>query len=155
MTFKNMTPKEYQRRWRKKNRKKLRAYQRQWKRNRRKDSKFRRREVNRVITWGQKFRAEHRTKWNADRRRWQAENRKKAVSRLGRVCRFPKCGRTDGLHIHHDHSKQQRLKCCRSGNGCTRCQVCMLCSQHNHMLGMVSDSLRVAKRMVAFLRRYH
>ena len=155
MSYKNMTAKEYQRKWRKKNRVKLREYQRQYKRKRRSDSTFRHEEVSRILAWQRKRRAENREKWNADRRRWKAQKLERTRMRLGKKCRFSGCRRKDRLFVHHNHQLQQQLKCCRSLNGCERCQVCMLCSTHNHMLAMVGDRLSMAKKVVAFLRRYH
>ncbi len=98
---------------------------------------------------------QHRVKWNIAQKRRAKQRRHNTIIRLGGCCRFSKCGAIRNLVIHHDHRKQKRLRCCHYGHGCIRCQVCLLCKRHNHMLGAVNDSLRLTQQVIAFLRRYH
>jgi hypothetical protein len=100
-------------------------------------------------------RAANRPKWNADRKDWITAKRKRDRKRLGLVCGFLDCGATNKLHIHHDHARQARQQCCKSPCGCEHCQVCLLCPKHNHMLGILSDDVLVARQVVEFLERFH
>ena len=132
-----------------------RKYQREYLRKRRLDPEFHKKsnEISRLS--GIKRRTKDRAKWNADRKRWKHEKRIKTLARFGNICGFFDCGATEKIHVHHNHTLQTKQQCCKARGGCPRCQVCLLCPKHNHMLGILSDDIKIAHQVVEFLEKYH
>ena len=136
-----------------------RKYQREYKRRKRlEDPEFHRKTNERSRLRGIKIRstAVGRAAWTLVRKINRMKARERTRARLGNICGFFGCGATEKLHIHHNHELQKRLGCCgERKSGCPQCQVCLLCPKHNHMLGILSDDVRIARQVVEFLEKYH
>jgi hypothetical protein len=116
---------------------------------------YRRKHRKQINAAARKYARKHRATIARENQRRHRAKRRRTIAHFKRVCGFYGCRITQKLKVHHDHDLQKQLGCCKSVNGCKKCQVCLLCWKHNVLLGMVCHSTREAQKVVRFLKRFH